>query len=252
MALFDQEDDDNKDFLAELTGPGGKFDKSKYASETEMYQAIAKGKVYSDRTIEHKNKEFDELREAALKWRADSVAKARFDEYVKTHNNGQSNTDTTHTPVDEVKQPQLDPVKIKEFVRTEFQQMKDIEREEANLNRVESQLRERFGENSKQVLKEKMNTLNLSQDDLKYLAKKSPEAVMNALGLNQQQDTYQAPPRGDLRSDSFKPETTLRDAVYWEKMRTTNSKEYFSPKNSVQRLKDMDHPDFLKRYNARV
>lgn len=239
--IFDQEDDTPpQNYLEELVGEGKKF---------KTTEELAKGKYESDRYIKHKDQEFDELREDALKWRADSVAKARFDEYVKTHN-GKSD-DTTHTPVDNV-QPSVDPSKIKELVSQEWSLLKTQERETENLTRVDTILKERFGDNARSILKDKMNTLNLSQDDLKFLAKKSPDAVINALGLNQREDFYQAPPRGSVRSDSFTPKTELRDAVYWEKMRSTNSKEYFSPKNSVQRLKDMDHPDFLKRYNSQV
>lgn len=247
MPLFDQEDD--VDYLAELTAPGGKFDRAKYKSEQEMYQAIAKGKVYSDRTIENKNKDFDELREDALKWRADSVAKERFEEYVKNHNTPSKDDDATPN-ASQVQN--FDPNKIEEILEQKIQKMKIQEKEEANLDKVDTLLKNRFGENAKTELRERMNTLNLSQDDLRYLAKKSPEAVMNALGLTPQQDmSYQAPMRGTVRSDSFKPESTVRDALYWEKMRQTVPKEYFSQKNSVQRLKDMDDPDFLTRINQR-
>ncbi len=244
MTIFDQEDDTPPDnYLETLVGEGKKF---------KTVEELAKGKYEADRTIAHKNQEFDELREDALKWRADSVAKARFDEYVQTHNNSQKQDDVTITPVGTA-QPSFDPNKLDELLDSKLQKMKAQEKETENLARVDTILREQFGDNARSVLKDKMNTLNLSQDDLKFLAKKSPEAVINALGLNsRREDSYQAPPRGSVRSDSFTPKTEIRDAVYWEKMRTANSKEYFSPKNSVLRLKDMDHPDFLKRYNSQV
>lgn len=245
MALFDQEDPKEPlNYLEELVGEGKKF---------KTVEDLAKGKYEADRTIEQRNREFDELRADAMQWRADSVAKARFDEYVETQKRNQSNNnEPAITPAANVEQPSFDPNKIDELLETKLSQMKAREREEANLDRVDSLLQERFGDSAKTVLRDKMKSLNLSQDDLKYLAKKSPEAVMNALGLNSQQESYQAPLKGSVRSDSFKPETTLRDAVYWEKMRNTNSKEYFSQKNSVLRLKDMDHPDFLKRYNTLI
>jgi len=93
-----------------------------------------------------------------------------------------------------------------------------------------------------------MNSLGLTAEDLKLLAKKSPEVAINALGLNVQQQQYQNPPTSNTRSDSFKPSVDIRDAVYYEKLRRDNPKDYFSPKTSVQRLQDMDHPDFLKRH----
>jgi hypothetical protein len=95
-----------------------------------------------------------------------------------------------------------------------------------------------------------MNSLGLTAEDIQLLAKKSPEVAINALGLNQPQQPYSNPPMSNTRSDSFKPSVDIRDAVYYEKLRRDNPKEYFSERTSVQRLKDMDHPDFLKRYNT--
>lgn len=252
-SLFDQEDD-NKDYLAELTGPGGKFDRTKYTSELEMYQAMAKGKYHGDKTLEHKNREFDELRETFLDTQAQATAAAKFEELVTKLENRTNNSNTTNNPdVGNVEQPSFDPSKIDELLEAKLTKRDADRQEKANLSMVDTRLRERFGDNAGTVLKEKMNTLGLSNEDLKFLAKKSPEAVFNALGLNQQQATdYQAPPRSNTRSDSFQPQTTIRDAVFYEDLRRKDPKSYFSQSTSVQRLKDMDHPDFLKRYNARA
>lgn len=259
MSLFDQNDsiDENKDYLEELIGPGGKFDVTKYNNDRDAaIKAMAKGKAHADKTLDQRNKEFDELREAFLakseeadKKSAEAEAKAKFEELV-TRFEASKNTnqdDTNKSGI--VDQPTLDPSKIEEIVANKLQEIEVKKRENDNLSVVDSRLRERFGDNAANILKEKMNTLGISNDDLKFLAKRSPEAVFNALGLNQQvQENFQAPVRGSTRNDSFSPKTTTRDAVYWEKMRKDEPKKYFSPDNSVQRLKDMDSPDFLKRY----
>jgi hypothetical protein len=97
-----------------------------------------------------------------------------------------------------------------------------------------------------------MNTLGITDEDLKFLAKKSPDAVINALGFNQQRDeTYQAPPRSSQRTDNFSPAAEPRDLIFYEKMRKEDPKKYFNPDTSVQRLKDMDSQNFLKRYQER-
>lgn len=255
MSLFDQTDDDNKDYMAELTGPGGKYDKTKYASEVEMYQAIAKGKVHGDRLLDLKLQQFDELKEDYLKVRDENVAKASFDDYLTRM---ETKKDTPVIPQTGHEQPlQMDYKKIQELAAAQAKATLmelDAQKTEAlNLSAIETRLQERYGEKARSVMREKMNALNLSEEDIKLLAKKSPDAVINALGLNYQPEPYSnSLPRSNVRSDHFKPVTDIRDAVFYEKLRNEKPKEYFSEKMSVQRLKDMDNPDFLTRYQERT
>lgn len=252
MSVFDQEDDQNKDYLSELTGPGGKFDRTKYASDQEMYQAIAKGKFLGDKTLNQRNTEFDELRTAFLEKSAEANTAAKLDELIKKYETSVNKDTTNNLNVGDVNLPVIDEAKIKATVAEEYQAIETRKSEKANLDAFDKRLRDAYGENAGSVLRDAMNTLGISQEDLKSLAKKSPEAAVNTLGLNRQRtESFQSVPRSSIRTDSFKPETTIRDAVYWEKMRSENMKEYFSQKNSVQRLQDMDNPDFLKRYNER-
>jgi len=249
--IFDQED--KTDYLAELTKPGGKFDRTRYASEAEMFQAIAKGKYEADKTIAVKNEQFDQLREDSLKWREEALAKANLEEY-QTRMNQNNNSNSTNTPVD-TKQPTLDAAQITELAKKEalsaLQQLELQRKQESNFATVETKLRERYGEKAKEVLRERMNALNLTTDDAKFLAAKSPEALINALNLNSAPPSYDNLPRGSSNSDSFRPTATVRDAIYYEDLRREKPKEYFSEKVSVQRIKDMDHPDFLKRFYER-
>jgi|SRR6185369_2331206 len=252
------QDDDDIDYLKELTKPGGKFDRSKYQSETEMYQAIAKGKYHGDKTLELKLQEHDQLREDFLKVKESQLnmndaatTEAKLQELltrIEGRRQEPVNTDTGNQ-----NQP-IDLEKIEErAAQRALKAVKDLEdsrKAEANLAAVESRLRERFGASAKSVLRDTMNTLGLTAEDVQALARKSPEVAINALGLNSQQQAYQNPPMSNTRSDSFKPSTDLRDAVFYEKLRSENPKEYYSERTSVQRLKDMDHPDFLKRHQA--
>lgn len=251
MSIFDQEDtfDENQDFLEVLTRPGGKFDRTKYASEKEMYQAIAKGKVFGDRTLDQRNKDFDDLREDFLKSNTNATASAKFDELKALLEARQ--LEPTITPVVNSEQS-LDSTKIEELLEAKLAAREAKKKEADNMAVVESRLTEQFGERAKAVLRDKMNALSLTAEDLKLLAKRSPEAVLNTLGLNtKQQETYQGLPSSNLRSDNFVPQVDIHDALYWEKMRRENPKEYFSEKLSVQRLKDMDHPDFMTRHNQK-
>lgn len=241
--------DQEEDYLAALTGPGGKFDRTKYTSEADMYKALAKSTVHADRTIAQRNTEMDELREEFLKVREENVAKAKWDEIMTKRQNPDDNT--TINLRGNVEQPIIDERKFEEIAERKYVEIQAKAQEKANLDKVDSRLRERFGENAKTILRDKMNALNISEEDLKFLARKSPEAVFNTLGLNVQQETSQSLPRSSLRSDNFQSEAEIRDAVYYEKLRQTDSKKYFDPKISVQRLKDMESPEFFTRYNQR-
>lgn len=248
--IFDQED--NTDHLASLTGPGGKFDRTRYASDAEMYQAIAKSKVEADKFIDGKNAQFDQLREDYLKTREELLAKANLEDYATRMN--QNNSTTTNTQVD-TKPETVDYAKIKELAANEaraaFQQIKAEEKQENNFAVVENKLKEIYGEKAGQVLHERMKSLNLTKEDVKFLATKSSQAVMNALDIRPQQAPYDNLPRSSSNSDSFRPSSTIRDAIFYEDLRRDKPKEYFSEKVSVQRIKDMDHPDFLKRFQER-
>jgi hypothetical protein len=257
-SLFNDDDVDNVDYLKELTGPGGKFDRSKYQSDEDMYKAIAKGKYHGDKTLELQLQKNDQLREDFIKMKEAQLnmtdaatTEAKLQELLDRIENRRDpvNTDTGD------KQPTFDLKKIEDIAtQRAIQAVKELEatrQAESNLAAVESRLRERFGSTAKQVLRDQMTSLGLTAEDVQLLAKKSPELAINALGLNQQQQSqYNNPPSSNTRSDNFKPSTDVRDAVYYEKLRKENPKEYFSEKTSVQRLRDMDHPDFLKRYEA--
>jgi hypothetical protein len=243
MSLFDQTDDDKlddtKSYLEQLVGEGKKF---------KTIEDLAKGKIEADRFIEHKNKEFDEIREDLLKVRAENIAKDKLEELLAKRNLPTDTTVTDTAPVEKSLRPEdLDGLLEQKLSQREMQKI-----EKANLDKVEKRLEEQFGHNASKVLKDKLTSLNMSYEDLKFLAKRSPDAVFNTLNLNQPRDISQSPPRGSLRTDSFSPQTDIPDALFYEKMRQTDPKKYYSEKVSIQRLKDMDRPDFLTRYNQQA
>lgn len=247
--LFDQEDDEI-DYLTELTKPGAKYDRTKYTDDSELLKALAKGKYHGDKTLAFQLSKNDELNAELGKMDDLTKTQAKLEDLLTKYERTSMNNDSANNQ--SVSSEPLDLSTVKKLIASEFQETEAKKREQANLAVVETRLRERFGENAASTLKDKMNTLGLSTDDLKFLAKKSPEAVLNTLGLSSQAiETYHALPSSNVRTDSFKPSVEIRDAVYYEKMRRENKAEYFSEKMSVQRLKDMEHPDFLKRLNER-
>lgn len=246
--LFDQNNQE-VDFLAELTKPGGQFDKTKYASDQDLLKALAKKAIHGDRAITLKNTEMDEMRQDYLRLREENVAKAKLDEYATRLEQLAQRPVDDKTRTQSETQPNLSMDDIKTFFSTELAQREAKKREDDNMAIAEKRVRERLGDNASAAIAERMKSLNLSQEDVKFLARKSPEAVLNALGLNQTTQSSWNPPGSNVRSDNFKPTNEVRDALFYEKLRKEDPKEYFNEKTSVRRLKDMEHPDFLKRYN---
>lgn len=139
----------------------------------------------------------------------------------------------------EVKQPEVDMNKMKDFFKEEISSYEKQKREVENFGLVQSKLKERYGDNYAHVLTDQYNQLGLSNEDMNSLATKSPEAYFRMLGLNDRpRENYQTPPRTNQRNDSFAPKVQKRDWWYYQEMRKTNPKLYLDPKISAQMERD--------------
>src|SRR5438552_3631547 len=79
--------DPNKDYWDVLTGPGGKFDKTKYESEDDLKKAIGRGKFEGDLYVDHMKGRMDELRQDYTKlhneYNAGPKLKETLDQYMQ-------------------------------------------------------------------------------------------------------------------------------------------------------------------------
>jgi hypothetical protein len=238
----DQKDlqiDPNVDPYEVLTGPGGKYDRSKYNSDEDMHRAMARGKYEGDMYIEHRNRTQDELRNEYLKLRDEYNAGQSLKELIdQLKSNKESQNDITQN-VPEDKSESFDWAKVDEYVSTKLQTAKQQEKEEANFNAVQSKLKEVYGDNYANTLKQQISELGLTVDFVNDLARKHPEVLYRTLGLNgNQKETFQAPPASRNRSDPFAPNVNKRTWSYYEKMRKTEPYKYFDPKTQNQMFKD--------------
>lgn len=139
----------------------------------------------------------------------------------------------------EVKEPVMDVNKMKDFFKEEISSYELQKREVDNFGKVQSKLKEKYGDSYASVLKDQYDQLQLSNEDMNALAKKSPEAYFRMLGLNDQpRDGYQAAPRSSQRNDSFAPKVEKRDYWYYQNLKKTNPMLYLDPKISQQMEKD--------------
>lgn len=138
--------------------------------------------------------------------------------------------------------PTMDINEIERVFDNRYEAKKLAEIENRNFQEVQNKLRDRYGQNAAPIIAEQANTLGLSKEDVNSLAKKSPEAFFRMLGLNQPQerDLFMAPPRNDVRNDSFAPKTQKRTWNYYQDLKAKNPTMYWEPKTQLQMHRDSE------------
>lgn len=244
MNLLDDKQDDqvqideSKDYFAELTAPGAKFDLSKYEGDPmKAAAAIAKGKWHADATLEHRNKSYDELRTDWMKLREEYNAGPKLKEYLDQLVGQKTQNEPHHTPV--VETPPVESIDIEKLLEQKLTAREQQRKEEANYKLVESKLTEHYGPQFASVLKQQVDQLGLDKDFVNDLARKHPAVLFRTLGIEGQKsnESFQSPPTSSQRRDPF-ASTTKRTNAYYQKLRKEKPVEYRSPKIQDQMLKD--------------
>lgn len=239
MNLLDQTQnqpyiDPSKNYIEELVGEGRKF---------KTVEDLARGKAEADLYIETLTRRQDEINADYRRVLEESKAQAKLQELIDRLENTPANRQELPPAVNDLERmPTYNPDEVKSLIRNELVQSKAEEKATSNFNTVQKKLQEQFGDNTSRVLQEQMNKLDLSIDDLNALARKSPTAFFNTLGLNQPQNTndnFMAPPRSQ-RNDSFAPQgPKKRTWSYYQEMKKTNPDLYLNPKIANQMHDDM-------------
>jgi hypothetical protein len=228
--------DPNKDYLQDFVGEG-----KKYQSVEEAAKALAKKAVHADALIDNLTKKQDELRSDYLRVNEELKVRAKLEDLL---NHVESKRQ--QPPSDEPKatgDAHLDLTKVEELFTRKFQETENQKRERENYSLVESKLKERFGNNFAEHLKEQIADLGMSPDEVNFMAKKNPKVLIKALGLEQkqtQENLFPSSPRSTQRPEGFKATTgnEKRTWSYYQNMKKTDPKSYFSPKTNVQMVND--------------
>jgi hypothetical protein len=226
--------DQTKNYLEELVGEGKKF---------KSPEDLAKGKFHSDQMIEIQNRRLDEMRADYLALKADYDARAKLEEIMDQYKNSSQKPSNEHPVKTEIQQPLYDPKQIEAQIAEQVRRLKSDEIQEQNFNTVRKTLTERFGNNYKNVLKQQAVELDLSDEAVEALARRSPKAFFKTFGLDTpvQTDTFQTPPQSSVRSDNFKPQNTKkRTWSYYQELKKSNPTAYRDPKTATQMIKDYE------------
>jgi hypothetical protein len=223
--------DPNKDYLTELVGEGKKF---------KSPQELARGKYEADLYVRTLERQKDELRSDFLKLKDEQAARAKLEDLIdQWSNKQQSSSDNTQANEQQTTKPVIDSKEIESLVSSKIQEHELTKKQQENFAQVRTKLKERFGNNYQEVLKQQIDNLGLNEDFINDLARRYPTVLYKTLGLDQEQrESFQSPPRSNQRSDNFAPSTTKRTWSYYQKIKKENPKLYYDPKTTVQMHND--------------
>lgn len=224
-----------QDYYQELVGDGKKFKDN---------QDLAKGKWQSDHYIKTLEMQKDELRKDYLKLKEDYEARAKLEELIdQLHKQPfQQPTISENTMPANVDKPGLDPTQIESLVSNKIQEHEASKKQTENFNSVKIKLRERYGSNYQEVLKQQIDELGISEDYANNLARSNPVVFERTFGLDKpaQAQNFQTPPRSTRISDNFNQKgSQKRTWTYYQDLKQKDPKIYYDPKIAVQMEKDI-------------
>jgi len=229
--------DETKSYLEQLVGENKKFKDA---------EALAKGKYLADKMVDFKNSEYDVLRSDYLKLREDYNSRAKLEEVADqmTKLLQQSNHDNTLNVKDDDSRsqdkPVFDPEQVKSLVASQYQEIELAKTQDTNFNLVKEKLQQRYGSNYKDVVKQHIDELGITEERLNRMAREEPKVLIRTLGLDQEtpRESFQAPPKSNQRSDSFAPSFQKRTWAYYQNMRKNDPTLYTDPKTQLQLMQD--------------
>jgi len=230
--------DPNKNYLEELVGDGKKF---------RSHEDLARGKAESDlfiaKLLQEKKEALEELNKRLtvedLLSRLENkgtppVTQNQFNQNGNAAS-GDQNAPNSNLNLDE----------IKAAVKAELERDVVNAKREANVNNVNAKMTELYGDQAPAVLRRKAQELGVSIDYLRGIAADSPALFLKTIeeapvAQPQKPSIFNAPPQGVNTGALPKTPTygNHKPRSYYENLKKTNPKEYFSPKTAVQEHKD--------------
>ena len=215
--------DESVDYYSELVGEGKKF-------KTE--KDLARGKWESDQYIK-------KLRADLEAAKAELQNKSSMEELVnKLRNEERPSESPSPTP----ERPVLSE---DDFENKVLELLAKRERErnlETNMERVTRVLEESLGSSdaARLALVKAAKDTGMSMNEIRELAQRSPNAVFKLIGVNDSGRQPQVPtvPRNQYNPAASEVGGTARNSAYYERMKQTDPKRYFSEKTTVEMIRD--------------
>lgn len=228
MALFDEVTNEiPENPLETLVGEG-----KKYSDVNEL----AKAKLHADRAIAERERELAELREDLNKR---LTAEQLLEEIRQNKQSANSQAAVTPPPVTNANEKTAQ-VDLQAEIRKVMEEQNRTSQTQSNLSVVADKLVEVFGseDTANRIITQKAKELGVSTQFLQSVAAQSPKAFFAQIGLTPEQTRATSTPTTPRPEVSVnvnlnsgpKPGTY----AYFEHMRQTDPKTYFSPKTQIQ------------------
>jgi hypothetical protein len=236
--LFDTTDVDVTAFLEDQTGEQtANAILDTLVGEGKKYKTnddLARAKVHSDLHIKRIEEENKVLREKAAQAKgAEELMKAlranqtRTNEADRDNDFGNSNVSGGEAQQGNTALTEAD---ITNKVLAAIEAKTTNKKQDENLLSVKKELIQQFGAEYPNVIRQKAESLNMSEEDVQALARKTPKAFFQLLGITPTQNTNVSPNPVSRASEgttfSGSGEKTFS---YYEKIRKTDQRRYMSP-----------------------
>jgi hypothetical protein len=225
--------DDNIDYYESLVGENKKFKDAK---------DLAKGKYIADNYIQTLESQMDQIRRDYLKEKEQNTARAKLEELLDRLEKKQTAIPTEQPIVPEQKPPSIKKEDIESLVDTRIQERETTRKQTENYNFVKQKLTEKYGANYGAQLASQMAELDITEDYLNQTARNNPKVLLKMLGIDDvspNRDPFRQTPKSSINTTNFKPNVEVRNWDYYQKMKETNPKKYYSPQTNVEMHRDM-------------
>lgn len=228
--------DPDKDYLAELVGEDKKF-----ASPLEL----ARGKAESDAHITRLEAEQSALRD-------ELATRLKYEEFLDKLNTLPLGT-TPQLPSGgdtNLDKSALKPEDVERILEQKITQREADRSAQQNLGLVHNELQKAFGPNYTQHLKRQTQALGLSEQFVTHIAATNPRALFKMLDIGteaKEDNSFVSPPKN--QSFGPTPQGKAKGDSYYEEIRKTKPKEYWSPKiqNEIfEKIKEMGAEAYYK------
>ncbi len=223
--------DETKNYFEDLVGEGRKFKDEK---------ELAKSKVLGDLYIKDIVRQKDELANSYIELKAQYDAQAKLVDLVdRIGDQKRTNNDDTLNVIKNVPDNSIDLDSLDKRFEQLLSKREKVQIENENLKRSQKMLKEGLGDNYVNVIRSRIDDLELSEEDINTLAKRSPKTLARALGIELEQKSntpnmFQSPSVSQRRSDTFKPAVQKRTWSYYQEQKKTNPRIFLDPKIAIQ------------------
>jgi len=237
MSLFDPTTDQNSGSTDSTGDNQGSFLEKLISSKGEQWkdpEVIAKGKIEADAYIEQQKQKIAELEarisqedySKKLLERLQSQGAAPSQQTEPKQEDGPPKENTT-----------LDVGSIEDLVRKSLQKAEEEKKAETNLQRVEKELTEKYGDKAQSIVSAKAKEMGVSVEFLGSIAKQSADAFLRLVQTETRTEAghttnSRVNTGGDFSSASE------RNWSFYESLRKEDSKKYWSKEIQDQMLSD--------------